>query len=139
MEMRALDAKTAMLSLAVIAVLYSMVHVKDLDKGEPLTEFYVLGRDGRAEGYPLNLSVGETGKVIVGVANHEFKDMEYLLAVAYEGGVQKKRILLKDSQTWEESLDLAFNRPGRQKVEFQLYRDGEPYRRLHLWVEVREK
>jgi uncharacterized membrane protein len=137
MEMQALDAKAALLAVAVTAVLYSMVYVKGMDKGEPLTEFYVLSADKKAEDYPLNLSAGEIGRVIVGIVNHEFKDVEYLLVVSYEGEVRKKTIVLRDSEKWEEGFDFAFNSTGRHKVEFRLYRgEEEPYRRLHLWVEV---
>src|SRR5712692_9394248 len=39
--------------------------------GEPFTEFYVLGPGGKAEGYPRRLLVGEPGRVILGVINHE--------------------------------------------------------------------
>lgn len=63
------------LSIAlVIAILFavgSICYVVAMPKvGEQFTEFYILGTDGKAEGYPRELEEGEKGEVIVGVVNH---------------------------------------------------------------------
>lgn len=137
--MQALNSRAVFLILLILIVLYLMVYAESIDKGEPLTEFYVLGAEGKAEGYPLNISASEIGAVTVGIVNREFRDVEYLLAISYEGGVQKKSITLRDSEKWKERFNFTFNSTGRHKVEFLLYRGGgEPYRRLHLWVTVRD-
>jgi len=39
--------------------------------GETFTEFYILGPGGNASCYPTNLTVNETGGVILGLMNHE--------------------------------------------------------------------
>ncbi|KAA0004124.1 MAG: DUF1616 domain-containing protein [Thermoplasmata archaeon] len=46
-------------------------------EGEKFTEFYILGPGGKAEGYPTNISTNETAKVIIGIANHEGKPINY--------------------------------------------------------------
>jgi uncharacterized membrane protein len=38
---------------------------------ERFTEFYILGTDGKAMGYPQNLALGQEGSVIVGITNRE--------------------------------------------------------------------
>ncbi|GEM_PF-2073056 len=47
---------------------------------------------------------------------------------------------LQNKETWERSVNYVLNNTGdRQKLKFLLYKDGnfiEPYRDLHLWVNV---
>jgi len=47
---------------------------------------------------------------------------------------------LKNKETWERSVNYVLNNTGdRQKLKFLLYKEGnftEPYRDLHLWVNV---
>ncbi len=47
--------------------------------GERFTEFYVLGENGKADDYPTDLGVNESGHVILGAVNREHKEMEYVL------------------------------------------------------------
>lgn len=56
-------------------------------EGEKFTEFYILGPDGNASGYPTNLSVEEEGEVIIGVVNHEYAQVTYQLEVRLDGAV----------------------------------------------------
>ena len=49
--------------------------------GESFTEFYILGPNGKAEGYPTNLSVGENGTVIIGIVNHEHEVINYTVEI----------------------------------------------------------
>lgn len=44
---------------------------------EGFTEFYVLGLGGKAVDYVTRLRVGEEGRVIVGIINHEQKRATY--------------------------------------------------------------
>lgn len=123
----------------IAIVLYLLLYAAALDKVEPLTEFYVLNAEGKAEGYPLNLSVGEAGVVTIGIVNREFKETEYILVASYDGRNTKKSMTLRDNEKWEERFAFSFSSSGRHKAKFTLYKDGEePYRRLHLWVHVRE-
>lgn len=110
--------------------------------GEPFTEFYVLGPGGKAQGYPRRLFVGEKAEVILGIANREGRDAEYSIQVASATGVLRTLgpIVLRPGETHQGRVDFSLARPGKRvKVEFLLYMKGTPapYRRLHLWLDVR--
>jgi len=107
---------------------------------ERFTEFYLLGPGGRMEGYPDELVVGEKATVIVCIANHEHKDVDYALEITIDGARQGEitRIALAQDEKWQQQVSFAPDRAGEgQRVEFVLHKDGEPYRRLHLSIDVR--
>jgi uncharacterized membrane protein len=111
------------------------------DTSDPFTEFYVLGPDGNASGYPQDLSPDETISVIVGVSNHEHQDLTYRMAIAWNDSVtQGQEWPVADDETVERSVTVqAPNDSGRYRLRFLLYLNGrgdEPYRSLHLWVTV---
>jgi len=119
--------------------------------GEKFTEFYILGPDGKAENYPTELKVGEEGRVIVGIANHEQEWVSYRVEVWIGGEKAKLRIggedrdeimvELEDEGKWEQEVGFVPQKAGEgQKVEFVLYKDGEPYfeEPLNLWIDVEE-
>lgn len=111
---------------------------------ESFTEFYILGPDGRAEGYPQTLELGDSLTVILGVVNHEGDDAAYEVEAAVDGQVGGliDSLRLEDGERWERPITLVPNQAGNsQKVEFLLYKeevdgvDGA-YRAVHLWVDV---
>ena len=119
--------------------------------GEEFTEFYILGPHGKAENYPTELKVGEEGRVILGIANHEQEGASYEVEVWIGGEKAKLRIEgedrdeimveLKNGEEWREKVGFVLQKAGeKQKVEFVLYKDGEPYfeEPLHLWIDVEE-
>lgn len=108
---------------------------------ERFTEFYVLGAGGKAEAYPSLVKVGENAEVMLGLVNHEGQDTSYQVAVRLDGDNTDEiaNPVLGDGQRWEKTVALVPAHVGDdQKVEFLLYKDGgiEPYRSLHLWLEV---
>ena len=108
--------------------------------GDNFTEFYILGPNETASGYPTNLTVGEDGKVIIGIVNHEYTNVTYQLEVWLSGElIGGNSIELKHNETWESPFTFRVTKAGRQKLEFLLFKDGlkEPYRDLHLWVAVK--
>ncbi|MDQ7850068.1 MAG: DUF1616 domain-containing protein [Armatimonadota bacterium] len=110
--------------------------------GETFTEFYVLGPGGKAQGYPRRVFAGDLAEVILGIANREGRLASYTVEIRAGEDLLNRLgpIALKHDQQWEERVRFAPRRPGdRVKVEFLLYIDGipEPYRRLHLWLQVR--
>lgn len=111
-------------------------------QGEKFTEFYVLGPNGKAEGYPTELSMGQTGKVILGIINHEGEDnLAYNVELSIDGEVNQTigPITLADEEKWEGEVSFTLNKIGRnQKVEFNLYKQGGdiPYKVLYLWLDV---
>jgi len=113
---------------------------------ESFTEFYILDPEGRAEGYPQTLELGDGLTVILGVVNHEGGDASYEMEATVDGQVAAliDSVRLKDGERWEELVTLVPNQAGNsQKVEFLLYKeemDGvdEAYRAVHLWVAVED-
>jgi len=111
--------------------------------GEKFTEFYILGLEGEATGYPTALSVGEEGTVIAGIINQERKTVNYWLEIRIDSVSNNEvgPLELEHNQKWEEIVSFTPDSVGDgQKVEFLLYKDeeSEPYQNLHLWVNVQE-
>ena len=119
--------------------------------GEKFTEFYILDLNGEAENYPTELKVGEEGRVIVGIVNHEQEWVSYRVEV-WIGGEKAKlriegedrgeiRVELENEGKWEKGVGFVPQKAGGgQKVEFVLYKEGEPYfeEPLNLWIDVEE-
>ncbi|GAH56104.1 unnamed protein product, partial [marine sediment metagenome] len=105
------------------------------------TEFYLLGTDGIASDYPIDLKVGEDGKMIIGIVNHEYENVTYLLEVNFNGSlIHKEYIFLIENEKWESPFTFqAIEKGENQKLEFLLYRDQEIeiYRKLNLWISVK--
>jgi uncharacterized membrane protein len=63
-------------SLSLLA--YAVISPKE---GEKFTEFYLLGPNRIADEYPSYLLPEETGKVIIGVVNHEYRTINYTVEI----------------------------------------------------------
>jgi uncharacterized membrane protein len=68
----------ALIIISVILLLYVILVPKI---GEKFTDFYVLGPSGKAEDYPQNLSEGENTTVVIGISNHEYRDVTYTVQI----------------------------------------------------------
>ena len=132
----------ASMLLFVIVAAYVIVVPK---QGETFTEFYILGPDGSANNYPLNFSQGDTKPIVVGVVNHEQRNVTYDLVIALNDSVNttilhSETLELADNATWEKTIDLMPGHTGTDmEMEFLLYKDGNltsPYRECHVWVNV---
>lgn len=119
--------------------------------GEKFTEFYILGPGGKAEDYPTELKVGEEGRVIMGIVNHEQERTSYKVEVWIDGEKAKLRIdgedrdeiivELENEEGWEREVGFVPQKAGGgQKVEFVLYKEGKPYfeEPPYLWINVEE-
>jgi uncharacterized membrane protein len=127
--------------------------------GEAFTEFYILGPGGNASGYPTNLTVNETGSVIIGVANHEGASVNYSVRIDLVGvqivynatsgfneTIEVNRttwtqipITVGDGATWTHPYSFSIPSRGLWKVQFLLFKEGNfasAYRELHLFVKV---
>jgi len=131
--------------VAILATLGTLGYVIATPKvGETFTEFYILGQDGKAANYPKELKVGEKGEVIVGVVNHEGKEVSYRVEVVVgsQESTEVGPVVLVNEQKWEGEVGFVPEVAGEnQKVEFLLYKDGEVepcLEPLHLWVDVKK-
>ncbi len=126
--------------VAIGMVVYVIVTPK---QGEKFTEFYILGPGGKADDYPTTLRVGEEGRVIIGIVNHEYTTVEYRLEVRLEDArLTNESFPLRHNETWERPFAFQPAVVGEdQKLAFWLFKAGanetEPYRSLHLWVDVK--
>ncbi|MBI3160209.1 MAG: DUF1616 domain-containing protein [Chloroflexi bacterium] len=108
------------------------------------TEFYLLGANGRASGYPEEIRLGEPLLLTIGVVNHEGGARGY--SVVALQGEDAVGVLMPFEVADEERRELALSidmlpESGTQRVEIWLGGDGFefPYRRLTIWLNVIEE
>jgi uncharacterized membrane protein len=116
-----------------------------------MTEFYILGEQGRAEDYPRQTVPGQQIAITAGISNHERAAAGYRIEVwASDRWNAAQRVLLAQqgpitlAPGQEQRLPISWRTPALgddQSVELLLFRDGvsAPYRRLQLWVDVGPK
>ena len=84
-EFRAMPRKdryAVLFSLVAIAIILSAsIYVLANIEEDGFTEFYVLNADGKAYGYPSNVSLGNDTSIIVGIANHEGRAINYTVEI----------------------------------------------------------
>lgn len=136
------------LAVVLLGCIYYTVQI--IVNPEPMdrfTELYVLGPEGRAEGYPKALVVGENKTMIACVVNHENEEADYRLVVSYNNSSAERRdymedFTLADNSSWSKDFLIRPDLTGNKvKVRFQLYKDGnagEPYRECYIWLNVSE-
>jgi uncharacterized membrane protein len=131
------------LAIAILGALGTLVYIIVVPKvGETFTEFYILGPEGKAVGYPTELKAGEEGKVMVGIINHEGKEVSYRVEVIIgsDKSTEAGPVTLADEQKWEGEVGFTPEVIGQnQKVQFLLYMDTEVepcLEPLYLWVDV---
>jgi len=133
---------TVALGVSIFAALGTFLFVlAKPEVGERFTEFYVLGPYAQAEDYPTRVLAGQPITLIVGVINREHEDVQYRIVREVGGQAEQQLtgIQLAHDEKWEKRLSFALQNPGEgQRMAFLLYREDqeEPYRSLHLWIDV---
>lgn len=132
---------TFMLALSILGSIAMLIYIIVTPQiGERFTEFYILGKNGKAADYPKDLKNGESGTVIVGVVNHEYQLTNYVLEIRLAGDLLiNDKIMLEHNKTYEKIYQIVLNKNGtNMKLEFLLFREDNstPYRNLYLWVNV---
>ena len=134
------------LVLSTLASVVGLAHIIGNPKErEHFTEFYILGANKTADGYPADLILGKNGMVIVGIVNHEYRPVDYTMELRLENQSlplpkDQKQISLAHNMSWIEPV--TFTPPfkgNNMKLEFLLFNDTEkqtPYRNLHIWINV---
>ena len=128
--------------LSLVTLTYIIATPKE---GEHYTEFYILGPGGKADNYFSKYILGQTGNVIIGIVNHEYRPVNYTMEIRLENTSlslpeNQKHISLGHNETWEEPV--AYTPPfegQKMKLEFLLFNETDttaPYRDLYLWIDV---
>ncbi|HYM40383.1 MAG TPA: DUF1616 domain-containing protein [Thermoplasmata archaeon] len=152
---------TVALAASIVVAVGTLAYVVLTPRpGETFTEFYILGPGGNASAYPTNLTANETGRVIIGIANHEAATVNYTVRVdrvgvrivynataGFNETVEVNRttwtnvtVTVANGANWTEPYTFTIPAVGLWKVQFLLFRDGvysSPYRQVHLYVTVR--
>lgn len=119
-------ALSVILVVAIIAAIVAIICIiANPPAGERFTEFYILGTGGKAEAYPKNLSMGEEGRVIVGIINQEHERMGYEVEISIDGEAVSllEPVYLVHGKKWEQVVGFAAQKPGKnQEVEFRLFK-----------------
>ena len=135
-----------LLVLLIITSVVGLAHIIGNQKErEHFTEFYILGANKTADGYPTDLVLGKSETVIVGIVNHEYRPVDYTMEMRLENQSlrlpeDQKQISIAHNMSWIEPV--TFTPPfkgNNMKLEFLLFNETEkqtPYRNLHLWINV---
>jgi uncharacterized membrane protein len=142
---------TVVLVLAILSSVVALVYVVAFPReGESFSEFYVLGPDGTASGYPHNLTVNQSAPVIIGIANHEHRTVNYTVEVWLSNITYVDNTTLVNSlyyvesfsqvlehteaniegnwtSQWEKEYNISVPLTGEFKIWFVLLKDGQPY------------
>jgi hypothetical protein len=112
--------------LSLIILSPTVVEVIPFPAGEQFSELWVLGSGHMLEGYPFNVSAGESYKVYLGVGN-QMGDLEYyrvyvkfrneseLLPNSSAGvpsplePIFEYNVFLRNNATWEDEVSFLFN------------------------------
>ena len=124
---------------SIIGTSITLVYVVVTPKtGERFTEFYILNSNGTASDYPTNLTIGEEGRLVIGIVNMEYENVTYRLELNFnETMIYQEYVFLTHNETWKTPFTFKPTIMGEnQKLEFLLNKDGEVYRTLHIFVDV---
>ncbi|MDO5836610.1 MAG: DUF1616 domain-containing protein [Methanobacterium sp.] len=122
--------------LGIIGIFYIMLNPNE---GDNYTEFYLLGTNGKAGNYPTNLTTGETGKLTLGIVNHEYSNTSYLLKITKNNETLKEESFYLEKNQ-KKSIPFEFKaEKGQYKIQFELYKLPDTknvYRSLFILVNV---
>ncbi len=133
--------------------------------GERFTQLAILGPGGMATDYPGNLTVGETGTVLLSVESFEHETKGYAIVIVlttagdgfFEIGESTinwadthaltpriglaQNFSLEHQEYYNQTFDFSVISQGVWKLQFLLYTEGQvvdqnAYREVHLWLTV---
>jgi len=156
------------LLIAIVVAIVSTIYVIAVPKeGEKFTEFYILGSEGMAADYPTTLWVDQPDSVIIGIGNHEYRNVTYfveIILVDTEFDTRTNTSVIRDTKeisnfsidlphnsTYQEPHRIVADEKGYNQLKFLLFTDSRPpsgiqgqerinqsYRDLHLWIDIRD-
>ena len=160
-------ALSVLLLVSIVTAVATAAYVIAVPReGEHFTEFYILGPKGKAADYPTDLPAGSPRSLIVGVGNHEYREVTYTVEVLLLNRTFDARtntstihavepldrftLTVPQNETREAVRTFSVPSPEYNRIEFLLFNETVPdssvtgadriaasYRDLHLWVRVR--
>ncbi len=141
---------TIVLIIAIIISIATLIYLITAPKqGEKFTEFYILGPKGKAADYPTKIFAGENASIIIGIVNHEYRNVTYFVEIwlvnaSYENNQTRiremylidslnvtlppKQVNIEGNWTpqWEERYNFSIDKPGKWQMWFLLFKDKKP-------------
>ncbi|KKH59703.1 hypothetical protein MSMAT_0048 [Methanosarcina mazei TMA] len=118
-----------------------LAYAKITREKETFTMLYLLGPDGKAEGYPNESFINVPVNVTVGIENHELQNINYILQMKVdEEVIQELNVPLKDGEVWQKNMTYTRHslKNDRSKLEFALFKEDLgyfSYRSVHLYLD----
>jgi uncharacterized membrane protein len=137
-------ALSILLILAILGCIGATIYIINAGhSSDPFSEFYILGKDGKANNYPSVVKAGEETEIKLGIINHEYNQTTYMITISMNGtDLQKlEPITLDVGQKWEELVKFTVVQNGaKQKIDFFLFRQNDtvPYLKLNLIMNVNQ-
>ena len=158
---------SALLVVSIVVAVATTAYVIAVPKeGEHFTEFYILGPGGKAADYPTAPRVDVNQSLIIGVGNHEYRDVTYtveaiLLNQTFDPTtntstihavlpIDQFTVTLSHNETRELPWEFSVPSAEYNRLQFLLFNETVPgpgvagqdrinasYRDLHLWLQVR--
>ncbi|MFA5065252.1 MAG: DUF1616 domain-containing protein [Dehalococcoidia bacterium] len=94
---------------------------------ESFSEFYLLGKGGRAADYPSQAISGQPVSIIVGIVNHEGRPSDYTVQIRENDAIIKSITVgkLNDGQKWEQPVEFTLKQSGEgRRVNLFLFKDN---------------
>jgi uncharacterized membrane protein len=122
-------------ALTVALLLGVFVHSIILSDKESYLSLYVLGADGQAVDYPIEVAAGTPVQITIGVNYGGTSVEDFHLVSPIEGEIA---LSVQPGDEWEKNVELTLTQPGLHRVSWDLYRSGMnvPARSVHLWLKV---
>jgi uncharacterized membrane protein len=160
-------ALSIVLIIAILLAIGTTIYVIAVPKeGEHFTEFYILGPGGKAADYPTTFAAGSNQSVIIGIGNHEYRNITYTVEVLLTSQsfdpatntsvlqdmemIDRFAVTVSHNQTVEMPFPFTVERTDMNRLDFILFNETVPsdgvwgkdridaaYRDLHLWIGVR--
>jgi len=153
-----------LIAAVLVAVATTVFIVVVPKEGEKFTEFYILGPRGKAADYPTEFMSRTPQTVIIGIGNHEYRDITYTVetfavesrfdnatnqsTVVSAAPLDRFSVTVPHNRTVEQPYTFRIMDPDTNRIEFLLFKEAPPqniprnnltdagYRNLHLWLRV---
>ncbi|MDD5399006.1 MAG: DUF1616 domain-containing protein [Dehalococcoidia bacterium] len=116
-----------MIAVILICVAAIVCLAVTTQPSESFSEFYLLGKGGRAADYPSQAISGQPVSIIVGIVNHEGRPSDYTVQIRENDAIIKSITVgkLNDGQKWEQPVEFTLKQSGEgRRVNLFLFKDN---------------